>query len=202
MAQTKIRIEQTEADVVGPTGATDGNLAVFDGATGKLIKDGGAVPSGGGVTVAFVQRNTNAAAGNDYAVTNGSWTALDSTNLVLVIAAVEGDILAIGVSGKWAGNQYAALTVATIVSAAVVNYIDNGDTTPGDNGVLGWMDYNNAAAPGSGQSFTGEFMWTVEAGDISGGDVTLHLYAKAFAAGKTILCRTGFPLQFYVKNLG
>ena len=48
MAQTKIRIEQTEADVVGPTGATDGNLALFDGATGKLIKDGGAVPAGGG----------------------------------------------------------------------------------------------------------------------------------------------------------
>lgn len=30
-------------DVVGPFFATDGNLAVFDGATGKLIKDGGIV---------------------------------------------------------------------------------------------------------------------------------------------------------------
>ena len=29
-------------DVVGPAGATDGHLALFDGATGKLIKDGGA----------------------------------------------------------------------------------------------------------------------------------------------------------------
>jgi hypothetical protein len=29
-------------DVVGPAGATDGNLALFDGATGKAIKDGGA----------------------------------------------------------------------------------------------------------------------------------------------------------------
>jgi hypothetical protein len=29
------------AKVVGPTAATSGNLAVFDGATGKLIKDGG-----------------------------------------------------------------------------------------------------------------------------------------------------------------
>ena len=34
-------------DVVGPAGATDGHLAVFDTATGKLIKDGGA-PAGGG----------------------------------------------------------------------------------------------------------------------------------------------------------
>ena len=34
-------------DVVGPAGAVDGHLAVFDTATGKLIKDGGA-PAGGG----------------------------------------------------------------------------------------------------------------------------------------------------------
>jgi hypothetical protein len=32
-------------DVLGPAGATDGNLAVYDGVTGLLIKDGGAVPS-------------------------------------------------------------------------------------------------------------------------------------------------------------
>lgn len=36
-------------NVVGPAaGAIDGHLAVFDGPTGKLVKDGGAVPSGGG----------------------------------------------------------------------------------------------------------------------------------------------------------
>ena len=35
-------------DVVGPAGATGDHLAVFNGATGKLIKDGGAVPAGGG----------------------------------------------------------------------------------------------------------------------------------------------------------
>lgn len=34
-------------DVVGPSSATDGNLAVFDSTTGKLIKDGGAVPVAG-----------------------------------------------------------------------------------------------------------------------------------------------------------
>jgi hypothetical protein len=34
-------------DVVGPAGATDGHLAVFDGATGKLLRDGGTVPTGG-----------------------------------------------------------------------------------------------------------------------------------------------------------
>mgnify|MGYP001236458252 CR=1 FL=1 len=33
-------------DVTGPSDATDGHLAVFDGATGKLLKDGGAIPAG------------------------------------------------------------------------------------------------------------------------------------------------------------
>lgn len=32
-------------NVVGPASATDNHLAVFDGATGKLIKDGGAIPT-------------------------------------------------------------------------------------------------------------------------------------------------------------
>ena len=41
-------------DVVGPAGATDGHLAVFDGATGKLIKDGGA-PGGGSTDFLVVQ---------------------------------------------------------------------------------------------------------------------------------------------------
>lgn len=37
-------------NVFGPGSATDGNLAVFDGTTGKLIKDGGPVPTGGSIT--------------------------------------------------------------------------------------------------------------------------------------------------------
>ncbi|MDD5367452.1 MAG: hypothetical protein PHQ40_00340 [Anaerolineaceae bacterium] len=41
-------VAEGSGDVVGPAGATDGHLAVFDGATGKVIKDGGAVPAGGG----------------------------------------------------------------------------------------------------------------------------------------------------------
>ena len=40
--------ENAAGDVVGPASATDGNLAVFDGTDGRKIKDGGAIPSGGG----------------------------------------------------------------------------------------------------------------------------------------------------------
>ncbi|OGO26416.1 MAG: hypothetical protein A2136_05420 [Chloroflexi bacterium RBG_16_54_11] len=41
-------------DVVGPSSAVNGNLAVFDGTTGKVIKDGGA-PGGGSTDVLMVQ---------------------------------------------------------------------------------------------------------------------------------------------------
>lgn len=34
-------------DVVGPAGATDSSVALFDGVTGKLLKDGGALPTAG-----------------------------------------------------------------------------------------------------------------------------------------------------------
>lgn len=65
-------------DVVGPSSATDGHLVVFDGATGKVVKDGGPVPSGGGSTVAInAQSGTTytlvlADAGKLVTLTNGS----------------------------------------------------------------------------------------------------------------------------------
>ncbi|WP_025030386.1 hypothetical protein [Nitratireductor aquibiodomus] len=34
-----------DGDIVGPNGATDGNVALFDGTTGKLLKEGGALGS-------------------------------------------------------------------------------------------------------------------------------------------------------------
>jgi hypothetical protein len=37
-----------DGDVIGPASAVDGHLVVFDGATGKIVKDGGAVPTGTG----------------------------------------------------------------------------------------------------------------------------------------------------------
>lgn len=42
---------EADSTVHGPASATTEHLAVFDGATGKIIKDGGAVPTGGGADV-------------------------------------------------------------------------------------------------------------------------------------------------------
>lgn len=61
-------------DVVGPAGATDGHVALFDGGTGKLIKDGG-VPLTAGHTIAdeatpLTQRATLNFVGAGVAVTD------------------------------------------------------------------------------------------------------------------------------------
>lgn len=42
-----IRPNYTTGDVFGPSSATDGNVAVYDGITGKLIKNGPAISAGG-----------------------------------------------------------------------------------------------------------------------------------------------------------
>jgi hypothetical protein len=59
-------------DVVGPSSATDGNLAVFDGTTGKLIKDGGAPGGGGSFLSANIARIDPS--GNDSTGTVGDLT--------------------------------------------------------------------------------------------------------------------------------
>jgi len=63
-------------DVVGPASATDGNLAVFDGTTGKLIKDGGAAPAG---TVSSVSVTT----GNGVSGTVATATTTPAITLTL-----------------------------------------------------------------------------------------------------------------------
>lgn len=67
-------------DVVGPASAVNNRIAVFDGTTGKLIKDGGSTiaeivaGSGGLVTSVFGRTGNVVAATNDY-----TWAQIDKT---------------------------------------------------------------------------------------------------------------------------
>ena len=88
-------------DVVGPASSTDGHLALFDGTSGKLIKDGGAVTAAGLALLddadAAAQRTTlglNVLGGQDEgtAVTSTSdTTLLDSTPTISGLVA--GDVV-------------------------------------------------------------------------------------------------------------
>lgn len=66
-------------DVVGPASAVDGHLAVFSGATGKLIKDGGA-PAGGSSLSPSYHATLQADAVTMYTGINSVSSSLADTN--------------------------------------------------------------------------------------------------------------------------
>ena len=160
----------------------------------------GAVAGGSGTTVAFVTRNTNASSSIDYTIGN-SLAAVDATNLTVTIGAIAGDVIGVQLNFMWSGTNtvYGIATAATIVGGSPVNYIDTGTGTPGANGADGWSI--NAVTDQSGP-VGGEFLYTLQAGDISSSTVTVRPYAAGNTTGRTWFCRTGYPVQFSVKNYG
>ena len=108
--------------VVGPVSASDGHLAVFDGATGKLVKDGGAPSTGGGVigtavfsasggsisnnTVAGVITNVTRTSTGIYVVTMTSTTGY-------VVALVASDNNTYSVCAQVAGNTFSSILGST-----------------------------------------------------------------------------------------
>lgn len=100
-------------DVVGPAGATDHSLALFSGATGKLIKTGPALGGAGDVL-------TSNGAGADPSFQTP--------------AAVDADLVAIaalsttGMLARTAANTWALRTIAAVNSKIIVN---NGDGVAG-----------------------------------------------------------------------
>lgn len=77
---TRTNLSSGTGDVVGPSSAVNNRIAVFDGTTGKLIKDGGSTiaeivaGSGGLVTSVFGRTGNVVAATNDY-----TWAQIDKT---------------------------------------------------------------------------------------------------------------------------
>jgi len=65
-------------DVVGPAGAVNGNLAVFDGVTGKLLKDGGSPSSG-----SAPQTDQSGGTGDTYGVLAG---AINGSNALFTVS--------------------------------------------------------------------------------------------------------------------
>lgn len=133
-------------------------------------------------------------------------TALDAGGaLDFTIAAATGDILEVIMNGAVsARNQSSSVTnvkftASTRVSGADVNSLGGGYPSA-------WFAPDAAAALGPLSMVTGHAFYTVQAGDISGGNVTLRPYYLMDDGGvgtnRTLYAASGtLPLTFAVKNL-
>jgi hypothetical protein len=130
---------------------------------------------------------------------SASWADVPTISDFVIEAQVGDDI-------EYGMNAYVDATgaadvyfdVATIVSGAPVNYFNNGTATPAVGGVSSWM-----CEPSIIKSMAGCVIYTVQAGDIVDGKVTLRLrYDESAAVARTLRADTTRPLHRYVKNLG
>lgn len=178
--------------IQGPTGPRGP-----EGPTGPEGPEGPQGPPGSGGGGSLV--SDSSVAGTDKSVTTTAYADVDNT-LDLVLAAVAGDTLLISASCLW-GNEspsvWGSLDVATIVTAAVVNYISG--LGPTGTGPQCWR---GPGAPNAAQfvPFGGTVFYVIQAGDIEAGNVTLRLMAKINTAGtRTLYAST---MNFGVVNIG
>ena len=89
-------------DVVGPAGAVSGNVAVYDGITGKLLKDGGTLGTAAFTdATAYVPANAPVVSGgelNAYAAgANGLSLAADVSALITLVQTIRTALVANGI---------------------------------------------------------------------------------------------------------
>jgi hypothetical protein len=145
------------------------------------------------ITWARIHRTTG-----DLAINNAAWTAVPTIGNLAAIAASVGDVIEISLSSFWSvTGTFIQLDVATIVSGSPVNYVSSGTATPCAIGVAAWRGSSTAPAIG----FAGTISYVVQAGDISGGTVTLQLqYKQNSATGSTLAASTALtPLDLFAK---
>jgi hypothetical protein len=135
---------------------------------------------------------------------SSTWANVD-TALDLVLNASTGDVIEYAPSmvGPNGYNVGIGFDVATIVSAAVVNVFSTGAAEDNTyNGISGWY-WTNSNVINIYQSVSGSAFYTLQAGDISAGTVTLRLRYRGDAATNRVLyASVDFPLHVWARNHG
>lgn len=124
-------------------------------------------------------------------VTSTSYVNVD-TALDITVMADPGDVLYIGVSGRWQDEAPRGdLDVFTVVGGFPVNSC-SGST----DGASAWIGATNAFT-----SIGGAIRYVVQPADISAGAVTLRLRVKLGSGGSKVLrANTVNPLHWWVDN--
>ena len=89
-AKKRVKKSNIGADVTGPSSAVSGNLAIFDGTTGKKIKDGGVVPSGGIIASGVIDWTVNSSTYSGNIDLSSFDITDDMADMAITIRIVEG----------------------------------------------------------------------------------------------------------------
>lgn len=171
------------ADVAGLPEALDDLQEQIDGGGG-----------GGGAPVAVVVGYVTT--GNVTPQNTGGSVALLTGGPTMAIAAAVGDRIRADVTYLTERNGSTFYDLAVIVSAAAVRYAATGTSTPPVEGDPGMYPDQP-----SYQGRPGPFSFTVEAGDLSGGNVTIGFAVKS-GGGGLLFASTAFPLRYTLTNYG
>lgn len=152
-----------------------------------------AAPGSGGGIVDYAQVKRTA---GDLSLTSANWADVPSIGDLTVDAAT-GDLITVEFGGLYnSSTPTVSMDCATIVSAAGVNWFGSGEpTTSTGNGVHGWGKMLATAAL---VAFGASATLVVQAGDISGGTVTLRMRYRA-SSTITLFASTTNPLIWTAK---
>jgi hypothetical protein len=175
-------------------GDVEGLQAALDALQDQIDDLDGGGGGGGGTPVAVTSgyvTTGNVAAQN----TSGAWQLLTGGPTVAAAAAV-GDRVRFDWSALFERNINTFWDVAVVVSGAAVLYQASGTNTPaveGDPGIYPDIP----SFPGR----PGPWSFTVEAGHLSGGLLTIGFALKSSGGGQ-LLASSSFPLRYVFTNYG
>ncbi len=128
------------------------------------------------------------------------WANVD-TGMDLTLTASSGHTVEVGVSVRCANTTAVSMNfdVVSIVSAAPVNSFSTGAAPSDSNdGVAGWRIGSSL-----NEGRAGSIMYTLQAGDITGGTVVCRLRVRTSSTtNRDITASAVSPLVFWAKNLG
>lgn len=180
------------AHALDPAGGAAGQAPVID-PTGMFVEWSDVTAGSSGVTgVGTVPHDFAKRSSGNITVSSTTWVDVDNA-LDLTVDAASGDSLLVVVNGLWnAEATEGHLNAATVVAGSPVNLIEPTSTT----GVGGWWGRSGLVA-NIGAGFT----YTVQAGDVASGQVTLRLRARQVGGNKILFADSTHALQWSVLNL-
>jgi hypothetical protein len=171
---------------------TAGNNSTRLATTAYVATAVAAVGGGGGSTLAV--RRATVTSGNLVLTVNGAWAVVTGSPS-MVLPAVVGDYVQFDLPSMLGNFAVNFADLAVIVGGTIVRCLSSGTATPATEGAPAFYGDNSFDRYGP------IFEFEVEAGDLSGGNVTVQFITKG-SGGGTIYASSDYPLRWRAMNYG